>query len=86
LRVSAYWTNVQRVLCISVLIFGLRRFIGHETEVSGFLIGQVDRSIRIQSKALLFTVAPTSGVGAPLSQGCVLTFVENKTGPDAVAV
>ena len=47
LRVSAYWTNVQRVLRISVLIFGLQRFGGHETTLSCFLIGQVDGNILV---------------------------------------
>ena len=53
LRVSAYWTNVQRVLCISVLIFGLRRFGGHETTLSCSLIGQVDGNILVSKQSVV---------------------------------
>lgn len=47
LRASAYWTNVQRALGISVLIFGLRPFRGHKNAGSCFRIGQVDGNIFI---------------------------------------
>jgi len=39
LRVSAYWTNVQRALCMSVVIFAFDDPGGYKNTTSCFLIG-----------------------------------------------